>query len=282
MRRRALLKTTPIAATLPLAGCLDSLSSGEDEPTDAAPEGWEAVDSMASEHVTFEPGEFETTAADPPAEGDTLDGNEAWNLVTETSWALREASFQLALESFLVEGEHEGTWRHTLWRNAETDQVYQRQEIKRPDEPYVTIREYNDGTRHVAADRGDGTEHFHVPDPHWHRDRVDTFLMMSLFQLREFEAEATVTVDGTDLRRVRHTNATADDVEMESAVFFVGEDGVVRNGHADYGTGAGTPTEDRYEVDGAVEITAGTPEIAEPPWTDDALDEEKEPFEGPA
>lgn len=44
----------------------------------------------------------------------------------------------------------------------------------------------------------------------------------------------------------------------------------------------GTPTEDRYAVEGGVEITAEIPTVEEPEWTDEALEEEREPFEGPA
>lgn len=276
------MRSAPVAATLPLAGCLDSDAGAEADGGPTHPEAWRHVDPLDSGYVAFEAGEFETTGADPPAEGDTLDGNEAWQLVEETAWALREASFQLAIESDIVEGEFEGTWRRTLWRNAGTDVVYQRQEIEHPEEGDATVRDYNDGTRYVATDRGEEVEYYHVPDPHWHRDRVDTFLMMPIFQLSAFEAEDTVTVDGTDLRFVRHTDDTPDGLEMESAAFFVGEDGIVRNGHADYGTEDGTPTEERYAVDAAVEITAGTPTIEEPEWTDEALEEERDPSEGPA
>lgn len=283
MRRRTLMKSIPLAASLPLAGCLDAGPTADpedDEPT--YPEEWRHVEPLDSEYVTFETGEFGTTAGDPPAEGDTLDGNAAWQLVTEMSWALREASFQLALESHIVEGENEGTWRQTLWRNAEAGVVYQRQEAEHPVEGHLSLHEYNDGTRYVASDRGDETEYFHVPDPHWHRDRVNSFLMMPMFQLSTFEAGDKVTVDGTELRRVRHTDGGSDRLEFESAAFFVGEDGIVRNAHADYETGPDTPTEDRYAVDAAVEITAGTPAIEEPEWTEDALEAEREPFEGPA
>lgn len=284
MRRRALIKSAPVAATLPMAGCLDidpgDRPDGEGEST--YPEEWRHVDPLDSGYVAFEAGAFETTAGDPPAVGDTLDGNEAWQLVTEMSWALRETSFQLAIESDIVEGKFEGTWRQTLWRNAAAGVVYQRQEIEHPEEGHLSVQDYNDGTRYVASDRSGVPAYFYVPEPHWHRDRVDTFLMMPMFQLSEFAAEDTVTVDGTDLRFVRHTDDTPDRLEMESAAFFVGEDGIVRNAHADYGTTPDTPTEDRYAVDAAVEITAGTPEIEEPEWTEKALQEEREPFEGPA
>lgn len=282
MRRRTLIKSAPVAATLPLAGCLEPISSDEGDEGPTYPDEWRSVDPADSEYVTFQEGEFDVTGADPPEEGATLDGREAWRLVTEMAGTLREASFRLALESDIVEGAHEGTWRQTLWRNAEADVVYQRQVIERPDEPDAAIRDYNDGTRYVAADRGEEAEYYHVPDPHWHRDRVDSHLMMSFFQLLEFVVEDTVSVDGTDLRRVRHTDGGADRMEIESATFFVGEDGIVRNAHADYGTAADTPIEDRFAIDGAVEITAGEPTVEEPEWTDDALETEREPSEGPA
>lgn len=282
MRRRTLLKTASAAASLPLAGCLDPVSSGGDEHSDSYPNEWYHGDPLDAEYVTFEAGAFHTTAGEPPEEGATLDGNDAWQLVTETAWALREASFQLSVKSDIEEGEYEGTWRHTLWRNAESDVVYQRQEVDRADEPDRSIREYNDGTRYVAADRGGESEHFHVPDPNRHRDRVDTFLLMSFFQLSEFEVEDTVTVHGTELRHARHTEAMSDRLEMELATFFVGDDGIVRNAQAQYGTPPETPTDDRYSIDGGVEITAGTPEIEEPAWTEEALEEEREPFESPA
>ncbi|QLD87724.1 hypothetical protein HWV07_01205 [Natronomonas salina] len=282
MRRRTLLKTAPAAASLPLAGCLDPVSSGEDEPSDSYPDDWYHADPIDSEYVAFEAGTFDTTAGNPPEEDATLDGNEAWQLVTETAWALREVSFQLSVESKIVEGQYEGRWRRSLWRNAETGVVYQRQEIERQSEPDATVRDYNDGTRYVATDHGGETEHFHVPDPNRHRDRVDSHLLMSFFQLSEFEIQDTVTVDGAELRHARHTEATSERLEMELATFFTGVDGIVRNAQAQYGTPPGTPTEDRYSIDGGVEITAGTPTIEEPEWTEDALEEEREPFESPA
>lgn len=282
MRRRTLLKTAPAAASLPLAGCLDLVSSGEDEPSESYPDDWYHADPLNTEYVAFEAGAFDTTAGDAPEEGATLDGNEAWQLVTETAWALREVSFQLSVESEIVEGAYEGRWGRSLWRNAKTGVVYHRQEIERQSEPDATVQDYNDGTRYVATDRGGETEHFHVPDPNRHRDRVDSHLLMSFFQLSEFEIQDTVTVDGAELRHARHTEATSDRLEMELATFFVGVDGIVRNAQAQYGTPPGTPTEDRYSIDGGVEITAGTPSIRKPEWTEDALEEEREPFESPA
>lgn len=201
--------------------------------------------------------------------------------MTETAWALREASLQLSVDSEIVEGDYEGRWRRTLWRNAETGVVYQRQEMGRQDEPDATVRDYDDGTRSVPADRGGETEHFHVTHPNRHRDRVDSHLLMPFFQLSELEVEDTVAVDETEPRHVRHTEATADRLEMEVTTFFVGDDGVVRNAQARYGTPSRTPTEDRYSIDDGVEITAGMPVIEEPEWTEDALEEEREPFESP-
>ncbi len=281
MRGRTLLKSASIPGTLHLAGCLEPISSDETDGEPTYPDKWRSGDPLDSEYVTFEAGEFDVTAADPPEEGATLDGQEAWRLVTGMAGALREASFRLALESNIIEGAYEGTWRQTLWRNAEANVVYQRQEIERADEPDAGIRDYNDGTRYVAADRGEEVEYYHVPDPHWHRDRVDSHLMMSFFQLLEFAVKDTVSTDGIVLRRVRHTDGGADGIEIESAAFFIDENGIIRNAHADYGTGHDTPTEDRYAIDGAVEIIAGEPMIEEPGWTDDALEDEREPSEGP-
>lgn len=282
MRRRTLMRTVPAATSLPLAGCLGTSpgdEGDESDDTDEYPEEWRHVDPLASEYASFDAGAFDATAADPPEVGASLDGRAAWELVTETAWALRETSFQLAYDAYIVEGDHAGRWRWTLWRHAGEDVVYQRNEVERENEPDGTFTSYNDGTRYVAAGEGEDVEHFHVPDPHWHRDRVDSHLMMSFFQLLGFEVEDTVTVDGTELRRVRGLDAEPDHLELDSAAFFVGEDGIVRNAHADYESDREEPARDRYAVDGAVEITAGTPTIEEPEWIDDSESEEREPAE---
>lgn len=81
------------------------------------------------------------------------------------------------------------------------------------------------------------------------------------------------------MRRVRGVGAQPDGFELESATFFVGVDGIVRNAHADFETDRTEPERDRYGVEGAVEITAGTPTVEEPEWIDDAESEEREPSE---
>lgn len=288
MHRRRLLRSAPVVAALPLAGCLGAESEPDDEPGDY-PDEWRHVDPFDTDIVEFEDGAFDTSAGDPPEEGASLDGREAWRLLTETAWALREASFQLAFESSIVEGDHAGTWRWTLWRNADADAegvdmgagvVYQRTEMTLEDEPDGIVRMYNDGTRYVATTEGDETEYYHVPDPHWHSDRVDAQVLMSLLQLLEFEGGETVVVDGTELRRVRHVGAVPDGFEVADAGFFIGLDGIVRNVRADYGSDP-QQTRAEFATDGAVEITAGTPTIAAPAWIDEAEAETRDPIESP-
>lgn len=49
IRRGTLLKTAPAAASLPLAGCLDSGSSGEDQLADSYPDEWYHGDQFDTE-----------------------------------------------------------------------------------------------------------------------------------------------------------------------------------------------------------------------------------------
>lgn len=279
MRRRALLRTAPLAATLPLAGCLEAVPGGDDDPTgadgaDDYPEEWRHVDPLESDLVTFETGEFETSAENVPEVGATLDGREAWELVNQTQWALEDASFRIALDSYIEEGEEAGTWRWTMWRDADADVVYQRMAV---DEQGVSSEMYNDGTRYVTHDDGDGTEYYHVPDPHWHRDRVDSHLLMSMVQLLSFEVAASVEADGTELRRLDAVEAGTDEFEVASGSLFVGTDGILRNVHADYATDSERSDRERFATDGAAEIVAGAPSIEEPEWTDEAESEERDP-----